>query len=150
MMMNGFEWDSKGNAYRKRHKLSNGQYCEVRFYKNGSDYETIYYVAFAVANKKKNLSGWFAETRDNNITLKSTGRCGLEALVWCYHAITEFEQGLSEQVSASNWKIKLAIIGEDHRRFQMYEKALSKKGYCKVFLYGEWTMIKTVKYASVQ
>ena len=38
MMMNGFEWDSKGNAYRKRHKLSNGQYCEVRFYKNGSDF----------------------------------------------------------------------------------------------------------------
>lgn len=95
---------------------------------------------FAVADKKKKLAAYFNEASGNTITLKTTGRCGLEALVWCYRTMVDFEGYLADFSIPS----KVAVIGEDQRRFRAYEKALSKKGYQKVFLDGQWTMIKTI------
>ena len=77
-----FTWDSESEGYYKRHKLSNGQFCQIGFYRWNGSRSTEYHVAFAVADKKKNLNGWFNQTKDDNLTLRTTGRCGVEALFW--------------------------------------------------------------------
>lgn len=52
-----FTWDSESEGYYKRHKLSNGQFCQIGFYRWNGSRSTEYHVAFAVADKKKNLNG---------------------------------------------------------------------------------------------
>lgn len=135
-----FLWDRDDDAFYRRHRLSNGQYCMVKFVRYRTDYYNVYYTVFAVADKKKKLAAYFNEASGNTITLKTTGRCGLEALVWCYRTMVDFEGYLADFSVPS----KVAVIGEDQRRFRAYEKALSKKGYQKVFLDGQWTMLKTI------
>jgi hypothetical protein len=48
-----------------------------RFYRSRS---VEYHVVFAVADKKKALNGYFDQTKDNNISLKYTGRSALRLL----------------------------------------------------------------------
>lgn len=76
-------WNSENECYYERHRLSNGQYCMVAFYRFYRSRSVEYHVVFAVADKKKALNGYFDQTKDNNISLKYTGRCGAEALIWC-------------------------------------------------------------------
>lgn len=120
--------------------------CVVRLRKNRfqrwtDDYQTLYYVVFCVADKKKHLNGYLNASKENRITLKITGHCGIEALVWCYKMLKEFEEGV--YVPRSH-RVRLAVMGDDKRRFHMYERALSRRGWHKEFLYGQWTMVKEV------
>lgn len=131
-----FNYDRVEHLYYQRHKLSNGQFCMIGFRLEEEDYGKVenYYVIFAVANKKKHLNNYFNELKGTNITLKSTGTCGLEALIWAKNKILEFEDLMRRE----DYKIKLGIsvniyiAGEDNRRFRMYEKVFSKLGYTKV------------------
>ena len=45
--------------------------------------------------------------------------------------------------------VSLAVIGEDRRRSRMYERALSRRGWHKEFLYGMWTMVKEIRHAKL-
>ena len=87
-----FTWNKESEGFYSRHKLSNGQYCMVGFFRFHTKRATCYYVAFAVADKKKNLNGWFENNKNNNIEYKMTGRCGVEALLWCRDRLLEFEE----------------------------------------------------------
>ena len=62
-----FTWDSESEGYYKRHKLSNGQFCQIGFYRWNGSRSIEYHVAFAVADKKKNLNGWFNQTKDMQV-----------------------------------------------------------------------------------
>lgn len=143
MAFDDFTWDKESETYYRRHKLSNGQYCMIGFQRWRTDFQTIYYVVFCVADKKKHLNGYLNQTKDDRITLKSTGRCGLEALIWAYKMMQEFEEWI---YIAPSWKVRIAVTGEDSRRFRMYERALSRRGWHKEFLYGVWTMVKEIRH----
>lgn len=123
-------------AYICRHKLSNGQYCMIAFYEYSNEIcdRIDYNVVFAVANKKKQLYGFFNGTKEDNITLKSTGHCGLEALVWARRAILDFEEFIIEQARYWNYthSISISVAGEDNRRFNAYKKGLSRYGFREV------------------
>ena len=130
-----FTYDYNTDTFWCRHKLSNGQYCMVSFdgFSEPGDSIWNYNVAFAVADKKKQLKAWFEGTKDNTITLKSTGKCGIEALFWARDRILEFELRVKE---GSFWRVRrpvaIWITGEDARRFRVYERAMSRYGYSKV------------------
>lgn len=143
MALDDFTFDKESETYYRRHKLSNGQYCMIGFQRWQTDFQTIYYVVFCVADKKKHLNGYLNQTKDDRITLKSTGRCGLEALVWAYKMMREFEERVCV---APLSPVRLAVIGEDRRRSHMYERALSRRGWHKEFLYGMWTMVKEISH----
>ena len=147
-------YDFRNRTYWCRHKLSNGQYCMIAFeefsdtinrYK-GSNFN----VAFVVADKKKQIRAWFDGTKDNTISLKSTGRCGVEALFWARDRILEFEEmAAAGEIIPCSHGVTIWVSGEDSRRFHMYERALSRYGYSKVpspwpddFT---WYMRKTIK-----
>lgn len=75
MYAGDFTWGKESQAFFMRHKLSNGQFCMIGFYQYETNRAIEYYVAFAVADKKKALNGWFNGSADDSITLKMTGRC---------------------------------------------------------------------------
>lgn len=138
----GFTWDRESKGYYSRHKLSNGQYCMIGLFQFRMKRSLCYYVAFAVADKKKNLNGWFNGDSNNNIELKMTGRCGIEALLWCRDKLLEFEDFVP---LIKHEDTKIVVVGSDSRRFRMYEKALARYGYKKVFMEGEWSMVKVLE-----
>jgi len=127
-----FTYDDENLAYYARHKLSNGQYCMIAFveYYYGYSRTLEYFVIFAVANKKKNLNGYFNGDKNNNLTLKMTGTCGTEALYWARNMIHEFEKTVKEKTENSKYdEVKICVMGEDGRRFRCYAKYLQKHGY---------------------
>lgn len=136
-----FKWDRESNGWYARHKLSNGQYCMIGLYRFHMNRATCYSVAFAVADKKKNLSGWFESNKNNTIEQKMTGRCGIEALLWCRDRLLDFERFVSIE---KNMDTKIIVQGSDSKRFRLYEKVLSKYGYKKVFI-DAWSMVKTLE-----
>ena len=77
-----FTWNSESEGYYRRHRLSNGQFCQIAFYRYEYSRSTEYYVAFAVADKKKHLNGWFDQTKYDRISGKCTGHWGIEELAW--------------------------------------------------------------------
>lgn len=137
--MTGFTWDRESEGYFARHRLSNGQFCMIGFFEFETSRAIAYYVAFAVADKKKALNGWFNGSSDDNITLKMTGRCGVEALYWCRDKLLEFEDWVRHP---KHMDVKIVVGGEDSKRFRMYERALKRYGYSKVWDGGEWAMVK--------
>lgn len=126
------EYNCQQNYYFEQHKLSNGQFCRIEFIeiKQGE-----YGVVFAVADKKRNLRGYMEETSENTLTLKSTGRCGLEPFIWCKDKMLEAETEISGLR-------KLFVLGEDSRRFRIYEKALKRYGYRKENTHLGFVMVK--------
>ena len=69
-----------------------------------------------------------------------TGRCGIEALLWCRDKLLEFEREVRIEDSMDT---KICVGGADSKRFRMYERALSRYGYRKVKTnWGEWLMVK--------
>lgn len=144
-----FELDRKHDMLWQRHRLSNSQYCMIGFVRELNSCWDVedYYVVFAVADKKKQLRGFFDGTAENNITLKSTGRCGVEALRWARDKILEFETEM-RGYEGSKVTINVMVAGEDARRFRLYERALSRYGYTKVPGRGNgdfsWYMRKTI------
>ena len=144
-----FNYDEDNDVYTRRHKLSNGQFCMIGFQCEESPCgdKWDFNVVFAVADKKKQLNGYFKANADNTITLKSTGRCGIEALKWARDTIMEFEDALLGY-EGQPITISVSIAGEDQRRFRMYERAMSRYGYKKVPGVGRndypWYMRKIV------
>lgn len=137
--MTGFTWNRDSGGYFARHRLSNGQFCMIGFYQYETSRAVEYHVAFAVADKKKTLNAWFNGTAGDTITLKMTGRCGLEALYWCRDKMLEFEQ---EVHRCSHIDTKIVVGAEDSKRFRMYERALSRYGYHKVRFGSWWEIVK--------
>lgn len=137
-----FVWREDWRAYYVRHRLSNGQYCMIAFSKFDSGRSIFYYVAFAVADKKKVLNGWFVGDKHNNIELKMTGKCGIEALIWARNTLIAFEDFVDIDKTLAT---KIIVQGSDPKRFRMYEKVLSKYGYEKSFQFGSWSMVKTLR-----
>lgn len=136
-----FSWDSENQAFYMRHKLSNGQFCLIAFFKHFSCRAIKYYVAFAVADKKKNLNGYFNGNKDNNLTLKMTGRCGAEALFWGRDRLLEFERSVHLD---KTYDTVVIITGEDSRRFRVYARGLARYGYKKVLTADGWTVQRSL------
>lgn len=141
MYAGDFTWDKESQAFFMRHKLSNGQFCMIGFYQYETNRAIEYYVAFAVADKKKALNGWFNGSADDSITLKMTGRCGLEALYWCRDRLLEFENCVHRPKSK---EVKIVVAGEDSKRFRMYSKALARYGYKKAPTGYGWIVQKSL------
>lgn len=137
--MDGFTWNKECESYFSRHRLSNGQFCMIGLYRYEASRTTEYHVAFAVANKKKTLNAWFNGTSGDTITLKMTGRCGLEALYWCRDKLLEFEYEVYQHRSVDT---KIVVTAEDSKRFRMYERALARYSYQKVKYGNKFEIIK--------
>ena len=83
------------------------------------------------------------QTKDDNLTLRATGRCGVEALFWARDMLLEFEKYIFLRETEDT---KIVVQGEDSRRFRLYERALSRYGYRKVKFQDGWEMVKFIEH----
>lgn len=130
--------------YYKYGKLSNDQSCMICFikyqrHKKSSKVASIdYFVSFAIANKKKHLLNYMFSKEGYSICLKETGNAGFEGLIWAYKQIKEFED-------VPYAPFNIIVMGEDTRRFRIYEHFLKREGYKKIShpIWG-WCLRKTI------
>lgn len=139
-----FKYDIENSTYYLYHILSNGQiiYIGFDFIELNRKTETeIFNVVLAIGNKKKNINSWLNYEK-NSLTMQSTGRCGLEGLMWAREQLIKFEEFIFYN---SRYNIKLIVSADDSKRFHVYEKALMKLGYKKERMYNKRHMVKTIK-----
>lgn len=114
-------------GYYKKHKLSNGQVCQIYFL---WDYEecskTIYQISFVVANNFEEIKyGWDTYGESNNLFYKKqTGKCGLEALIWAKKQIIKFENFIKTKPNTM-----LVCKWANDKRKNAYVYGLSKIGF---------------------
>ena len=99
----------------------------------------VYWTVFLVVyHKRKQI---------DNLMLKQTGKDGLEPLIWAKQAILSFEKKLIDR--GPDWDVPnyLYIAADDKRRFHAYQKGLSRNGFRKACINGEWVLIKEIKFA---
>ena len=109
-------------GFYKIDKLSNRQSIGIFFTEYSTGKRSYYNVAMAIANKRKYILDWILD--NYSFENKSTGKCGLEGLVWAKKRLIEFEK--SEHVRIGD---VIEISWSDNRRRDAYEHALKKIGY---------------------
>ena len=127
-----FEWDSERNLYTIRHRLTSGQFCQMWFMRDDGRNRYAYAVAFAVADKKKHLAGWFDGDSRDRLSYRMTGRSGVEALYWARDTLLLFEKTvIPEDLLRVRGKqeLKIFVFAEDGKHWRLYQKALQKYGY---------------------
>ena len=124
-----YSWTSGLQAYIARHRLSNGQFCQIVMYKHRGSRAVEFHVAFAVADKKRSLNGYFSGSKNDSISGKMTGRCGAEALYWCKDALAVFENDVAPRYLSNSAEVKIVVYGADPRRQRFYQMVLSRLGF---------------------
>ena len=117
----------KKNERRVHHVLSNGQIVSIYFtrksarFDDGYDYD-CWSVGVRVGARRRDNNDWYnGDAKYEEVV--STGRCGLEAMVFAKRAIVEFMQ--EERCSTVQ---KLIVSWEDEKRASAY-RYLIKMGF---------------------
>ena len=116
-----FEEAEDKYIYYSKKKMKNNQtaYFFLTSYYNDKRYD--FAISFAVANKRKDIKNWMCD-KQNNIKLKSSGSCGLEALIWAKNQLILLEK-------CCHPTDKISVYGEDSRRGRVYKAYLDRLGY---------------------
>lgn len=140
-----FAEDEIIHGFYKSKKLSNGQTAMIVFEEQIRTTKKIEYsIIFAISNKKKNIIKWL-EGKDDCLSDKSTGKCGIEGLIWAKQQIIDFEKFINERLKYYNQDIILYVWWTDNKRRNVYEKALGKIGYKIAFRYCSKCLIKKIR-----
>lgn len=110
---------------------------EISYFFNKSGKRVYWGVFLVIYHKRKQI---------DTLTLKQTGRDGLEPLVWAKQAVLAFEDFLVERGSNYDLPNYIYIGAEDKRRFRAYQKGLGSSGFRKVFVDGNWVLVKEVQF----
>lgn len=124
-----FQYNYEDKYLYEYHQLSNGQTAAIMFVAWDYDDRTDFYVAFAIADKKKQIKRWFNEEGNGDLDCATTGKCGVEGLVWAFQ---EIEKALEELPTYSrNRRANVIVMASDSRRFRIYEHFLKRLGFKK-------------------
>ena len=104
--------------YYDTQKLSNGQTIKIVFDERETTKKFYYNIYLVIMDKKKS---------EFNTTLKQTGRCGLEGLLWAKDKIIEFEEFILEKNRCK--PIVIYCYWDDNRRRDVYYRGLKNLGY---------------------
>lgn len=116
-------------GYFTKGTLSNGQAITIFFMEERTSRGIEYNVALLIANKKKHIREWIMGTRDV-LSDKSTGKCGLEGLMWAKRRLAEFEVYIHDRFpDRTKRSITMVIYPSDTRRKRAYVHGLKKSGY---------------------
>lgn len=125
-------------GYSSTTKLSNNQTATMIFYRHKFTRGSMFYVAFAIANKRKQIKQWLDGS--SNLYNQSTGKCGLEGLLWAKSQLLEFEEFIRDRKE----KCSIVICWTDNRRRDIYRHYLTRIGYKMEFRYGGKCLVKAV------
>lgn len=121
-------------------KLKNNQTATIVFYRHESQRSFAFYVAFAIANKRKHIRKWLDGS--DNLTNLSTGKGGLEGLIWAKNQLLEFEEFIKQE--GKSVKAAICITWTNNRRRDIYEHYLKRIGYAMDFRRGSKCLSKAI------
>ena len=84
------DYDKNTETWMEYYKLTNNQTCGIAFQKNETKKIIYWNVVFAVGDKKSYVKGYIFNNDIGNLTCRTTGKSGLEALVWAKIKLIEF------------------------------------------------------------
>jgi len=113
-------------GYYNTHKMTNGQTASIFFLEDDLKRGLEYSVVFAISAKKKYIKEWLMGKRDI-LTNESTGKCGVEGLLWAKRQLIEFEEFIKKRNYHN--EITICIYWSDSRRRNVYTHTLGKIGY---------------------
>lgn len=149
-MLEDFEviWHEGANyGFYRREKLSNGQVIGIYFLRRASNHNVEYSTVLAIGKKKHINSLIFGD--GEALLDKTTGKCGLEGLVWAKRRLIEFEKFLQERLryAGRNKDIPtyICVYGTDKRRRTLYARRLRDIGYEEQRRHGEHCVCKRVE-----
>jgi len=119
--MHNFKYDNYCGWYEKEHYLSNYQYCKIIFAPIEDKNNITYDISFFISDYKIDF-----ERLLDAFKQESTGRCGLEGLIWAKNQIIKFEKTIKDK---HKHNVKIICRWEDNKRKMVYIHALSKLGY---------------------
>lgn len=71
-----------------------------------------------------------------------TGRDGLEPAGWVLQALKDFEK---QDVADEHLPFRIEVFGGDSRRWKLYEKILTKRGYTVTMVDKRRTLVKRIE-----
>ena len=77
--------------------------------------------AFAIANKKKVLRQWLNSDGYGDLDMTTTGKCGVEGLLWAFKMVREF---IDKHMYESD---RIIVYGSDARRQKVYKHFLTTR-----------------------
>ena len=95
-------------------------------------------VVFAINNKRKRIKSWI---KDEEAMDCSTGKCGVEGLIWAKNGLLEFENFIKKE----GLKQRIIVRWTDSKRKRVYKHYLEKEGYKLTIYYGKEFLIKIYK-----
>jgi len=138
MMAELFKYDNYNMSYNTSSILSDNNKIAITFYKEYNEVKKnsiiFYQIYLRIKHKRK-----------NNVTLKQTGKCGLEGLIWAKNKIIEFEEYIK---TIDKDKRKIILVGwDDNRRRNVYHKGLKNIGYKYGFMFDKKYLFKEIRSA---
>lgn len=135
------KFNYKGDYWYEYITLSNGQTAAIIFDRYDTAKVVYYYVMFAIGSKRKHVDAWLFSQAANDLDCNTTGKCGIEGLIWAYTKLQEFEN--VSRIDNNSKEVRIIIQGSDSRRFRIYEHFLKRLGYIKRLeqKYG-WCLVK--------
>ncbi|MBP1308968.1 hypothetical protein JOD82_001988 [Paenibacillus sp. 1182] len=132
-------------GYSAKGVLSNGQTICMFFVQHRTYQDLEFSVILAIANKKKHIREWILGTRDV-LSDKSTGKCGLEGLIWGKTMLSAFEKNLKKEYpnGKDQGKVTIIIYPTDSRRKKVYTHGLKKNGYAIANRWGSPCLYKKI------
>lgn len=134
-----FVWyidENKEYSVIKRGQLSNGQIIQIEFEETIYKKKITYNVVLTINNKKKQIF----QTSEH----VTTGRCGLEGLLWAKKAILDFEKYILEEIKNDKIKIYIMVMWTDNRRRNTYIRGLKNDGYTISKIDGYKCLLKQI------
>lgn len=133
---NNFLWDTEEECYVISDKLSNNQFIEIQFQEEWTSKKFFYNVYLTISNKRK--------SKDNNFK-KTTGKCGLEGLLWAKNKIIDFEDFIKESDMHNERPVYVYVQWDDNRRRNTYERGLKNLGYKYSYVEGRKALMKQIQ-----
>ena len=71
-----------------------------------------------------------------------TGRDGLEPASWVLESLTAFEK---QDIVDWSWPFRIEVMADDDRRWKLYERILTKRGYTVTMVENQRTLVKRIE-----
>lgn len=123
------EWkhNKKNNTYWISYSKNNMS-CVLAFWCDRYDGRKHFWTMFGVGKNRKQVLSWI-NNKTTFINRKITGNCDPSYLIFCRHAFHDFENYIKTKFPTED--IIIQVGASDKKRFDLYQKYLSKFGYLK-------------------
>lgn len=125
----------KGDYWEVREKFPSGMTAVLEMQcAGGVDRLDDYNVSFYITKKRNRYPDFLA----------LTGRDGLAPAMWALERLQEFEDNIN-YLFEGNYETRILVRADDSRRWKIYERVLTRRGYTVTMVDRKRTLVKRVR-----